>query len=126
MILTLGTLTDPDPAMGAAGVPAMPQADAGGSNCDRGVQAGADPLCVSRVLVHVRRWSGADSGRMVNVPGVRIADGWWAVLLALPIVLATALGTSTVDRSVAGPLWVTALLTVAACHGLRLRRGPVP
>ena len=80
----------------------------------------------ARVLVHVRRWSGADSGGMVIVPGVRIADGWWAVLLALPIVLATALGTSTVDRSVASPLWVRALLTAAACHSLRLRRGPVP
>jgi hypothetical protein len=54
---------------------------------------------------------------MLNVPGVRMADGLWAVLLALPIVLATAVGTSAVSGSVAGLLWLTALLTAAACHG---------
>jgi hypothetical protein len=63
---------------------------------------------------------------MLNVPGVRTADGSWAVLLALPIILATAVGTSAVGGSVAGPLWLTALLTAAACHGPAGRRGPVP
>ena len=62
----------------------------------------------------------------LNVRRVRMAEDWWAVLLALPFVLATAPGTSAVDRSVAGPLWLTALLTAAACHGLRVRRAPVP
>jgi hypothetical protein len=54
---------------------------------------------------------------VLNVPEGRMADGSWAVLLALPIVLATAVGTSAVGGSVAGPLWLTALLTAATCHG---------
>ena len=63
---------------------------------------------------------------MLNVLRVRIADGWWVVLLALSMVLAIVLGTSAVGRSVAGSLWLTALLTAATCHGLRVHRGPVP
>ena len=62
----------------------------------------------------------------LNVRRVRMVDDWWAVLLALPLVLATAPGTAAVDRSIAGPLWLTLLLTAAACHGLRVHRAPVP
>ena len=79
--------------------------------------AGSDQLRVPRVLVHGAQWRGAGGGVLLNVPGVRMADGSWAVLLALPFVLATAVGTSAIGGSVAGSLWLTALLTAAACHG---------
>jgi hypothetical protein len=63
---------------------------------------------------------------MLNVPGVRMADGLWAALLALPIVLATAVGTS-----------LSAVLLLVCCGSRpysrpprvtarRVRRGPVP
>ena len=97
MILTPGTLSDHDPPPDAPRVcPQCHTADAAVVIVIADYRP-AQTVCVCLACSYtVLDGAGADGGGMLNVLRVRMADGWWAVLLALPIVLATAVGTSAV------------------------------